>query len=71
MEYFVVCSDHDIPYLEAFYAIGCMDGDREYLYNKIRENPKFCRVQRNISYDYFLKPSVRTVVYILQKEIMY
>jgi predicted GNAT family N-acyltransferase len=69
MEYYVVCRDADLPYLPFLKKYGCMDGDIEYLYNKIQENPKFCRDQKNIGYQQFLDSINKTTcLYIKEND---
>ena len=65
LKYYVVYNDKERPYVSVFHEIGCIEGDRDYLYEEVNKNPLFCRDQKNIGYSYFLDSmKSRTCLYI-------
>lgn len=69
MEYCVVYIEKDRRYLDGFYNMGCVDGDRQLLLEEIKNNPNFCRDKKSISYEYFLQTSSsNTCLYIKKDE---
>uniref|UniRef100_A0A6C0EEC2 Uncharacterized protein n=1 Tax=viral metagenome TaxID=1070528 RepID=A0A6C0EEC2_9ZZZZ len=52
--YLIKDQKKDEEYRTIFNKIGCVEGNRESLLDKVEKNNSFCRNQEGISYDYFL-----------------